>query len=227
MVIGNGLLARAFAPYAQHPDIVVFASGVSNSQEKAPEEFQKERDLFSKTMEKSRGLIVYFSTCSIYDVEQKNAPYVQHKLVMEDLVRAQARDHLIFRLPQVVGATPNPHTLTNFFRDRLLDGERFNVWANASRTIIDVDDVKTLCDHFIAKTPIRNRALNLYPPIASTALDLVRIMERVLNLHGNYEITARGSSPNVDAPEITEAAQACGIHFTSTYPEQVLRKYYG
>ncbi len=53
------------------------------------------------------------------------------------------------------------------------------------------------------------------------------MMERILNVKGDYEVADLGSSPEVDAPEIIEAALACGLQFASGYPEQVLRKYYG
>lgn len=146
---------------------------------------------------------------------------------METLIKGHGCDYLIFRLPQVVGATANRHTLTNFIRDRLVSGERFTVWANASRTIVDVHDVRILSDHFIADPSIRNRIIDIYPPISMSALELVRTMERVLDLKGDYEIANVGSSLNLDAPEIVQAAAACGVRFNSEYPEQVLRKYYG
>jgi nucleoside-diphosphate-sugar epimerase len=227
MVVGNGLLAGAFAAYAENPDIVIFASGVSNSGEKAPAEFERERTLLMGTLDKCNKLLIYFSTCSIFDSSLKSSLYIKHKIEMEYLVRAQDQDHLILRLPQVVGITKNPHTITNFIRDRLVHGEKFTVWANASRTIVDVDDVRTLADHFIADPAFRNRAINIFPPVHTGAVELVRMMERILDRKGCYEVANIGSSVDLDEPDITQAAIACGIRFTPDYPEQVLRKYYG
>ena len=227
MVVGNGLLAGAFAAYAENPDIVIFASGVSNSGEKAPSAFERERTLLQEALHKNKKLLVYFGTCSIYDSSLANSPYIKHKLEMESLVKSHGHDHLILRFPQVVGPTPNPHTITNFIRDRLISGEKFTVWANASRTIIDVDDGRALADYFIADPAFRNRAINIFPPVHTRALELVRMMERILVRKGCYAVADVGSSVDLDEPDIVQAAAAGGIRFTSDYPEQVLRKYYG
>lgn len=227
MVVGNGLLAGAFAAYAENPDVVIFASGVSNSGERTPTQFERERELLLNTLSEDTRLVVYFSTCSIYDTAPANSIYIEHKIEMESLLTAHDRGYLILRLPQVVGITQNPHTITNFIRDRLVRGEAFTVWANASRTLIDVEDVRALADHFIANPAYRNRAVNIFPPVHTGAVELVRLMERILDRKGSYEVANIGSSVDLDAPDIMQAAIACGIRFTADYPEQVLRKYYG
>jgi nucleoside-diphosphate-sugar epimerase len=153
--------------------------------------------------------------------------YIKHKLEMESLLKSHDGNHLILRLPQVVGKGGNPHTITNFIRDRLIGGEKFTVWANASRIIVDVDDVRALADHFIADPASRNRAINIFPPVHTGAVELVRMMERILDRKGCYEVANVGSSIDLDQPDIMQAAAACGIRFTPDYPEQVLRKYYG
>ncbi len=227
MVVGNGLLAGAFVAYAEDRDIVIFASGVSNSGERASAEFERERVLLTDTLKNDPALIIYFSTCSIFDPALSNSLYIKHKIEMESLLQAHGRDHMILRLPQVVGVTQNPHTITNFIRDRLVSGETFTVWANASRTLIDVDDVRALADHFIADPAFRNRAINIFPPMHTGAVALVRMMERILDRKGVYAVADVGSSVVLDDPDIVPAAIASGIRFTSDYPEQVLRKYYG
>lgn len=46
MIVGNGLVASAFLPYfAEDPEIMIFASGVSNSRETRKEEFVREEKL--------------------------------------------------------------------------------------------------------------------------------------------------------------------------------------
>jgi nucleoside-diphosphate-sugar epimerase len=227
MVVGNGLLAGAFAAYTENPNIVIFASGVSNSGEKSLGAFERERALLLRTLLENKKMLVYFGTCSIYDAALTNSIYINHKLEMEDLIKAHGRDHLILRLPQVVGTSGNPHTITNFIRDRLVSGEKFTVWGNASRTIVDVDDVRALADHFIADPAFRNRAINIFPPVHTGAVELVRMMERILDRKGCYEVANVGSSVDLEEPDIMQAAIASGIRFTPDYPEQVLRKYYG
>lgn len=122
MIVGNGLLASAFSPeWVSTHNAVLFASGVSNSHESQPEAFQREADLLSSHLERCSGAFIYFSTCSISDPDRAASFYAKHKLAMERRV-AQHPEHLILRLPQVVGRTSNPNTLTNFLVDKLKSG---------------------------------------------------------------------------------------------------------
>ena len=66
MVIGNGLLAKSFSKYKDDDQVIIFASGVSNSKEVNPEAFMREMDLLRSITNKD-ALLVYFSTCSVYD----------------------------------------------------------------------------------------------------------------------------------------------------------------
>ena len=45
MVIGNGLVASAFSKYKNDDDVIIFASGVSNSSTNKKEEFEREINL--------------------------------------------------------------------------------------------------------------------------------------------------------------------------------------
>lgn len=120
MIVGNGLLAAAFSDdFTERVDTVIFASGVSNSQECDSAAFIRERVLLEKVLQKERKKVVYFSTCSLYDPELKNSPYVKHKREMEALVRQTSR-HTIFRLPQVVGKILNARAESSFFYKYLL-----------------------------------------------------------------------------------------------------------
>ncbi len=84
MVIGNGMLAKEFTNYTQDSNILIFASGVSNSNETSFEAFQREEKLLLESIEKEKGKkLIYFSTCSMYDKYFKNNAYTEHKLNME------------------------------------------------------------------------------------------------------------------------------------------------
>ena len=41
MVVGNGMLAKAFEAYITNEKVVIYASGVSNSSENSDENFQR------------------------------------------------------------------------------------------------------------------------------------------------------------------------------------------
>jgi len=66
MVVGNGLLANTFKSYSDNEDVIIFASGVSNSGCVDPEQFKRESNLVAK-YKTSKKLFVYFSTSSIED----------------------------------------------------------------------------------------------------------------------------------------------------------------
>ena len=61
MVIGNGLIASAFERYKNNDDIIIFASGVSNSQETSELAFNREINLMKRYLNLDKKLI-YFST---------------------------------------------------------------------------------------------------------------------------------------------------------------------
>ena len=53
MVVGNGLIAKAFSHHANNPDVIIFASGVSDSACIDYREFNRERML--------RGGVTFYS----------------------------------------------------------------------------------------------------------------------------------------------------------------------
>jgi len=92
LIIGNGLIASAFnSNLRNNEDVIIFASGVSNSREVRSDEFFRERKLLVDTLALGK-YIAYFSTCSVDDPELLNTPYVAHKKEMEALVGGVLND---------------------------------------------------------------------------------------------------------------------------------------
>lgn len=230
MIIGNGLLAQAFKAYipafAEEHDLLVFASGVSNSQEKAPEPYARERAMLEEALELDR-FVLYFSTCSVSDPELSHMPYVQHKKEMEALMMERARRKAIFRLPQVVGATPNPHTLTNYLHAQISTGARFKVWLNARRNLIDVADVASIVCHLVENHAADGVVTNIAAPSSTGILELVHIFEEVLDKRANYETVDAGASYDIEADLALRTAAEAGITFGPDYATRLVRKYYG
>lgn len=228
MIIGSGMLARVFGEADLDPsEVLIFASGVSNSQCEDRREFERERNLLSQWLSDSMTLkcFVYFSTCSVNDQESLRTPYVQHKLQMEQLVRAY-RGHLILRLPQVAGRTPNPHTLLNYLYARIARGERFSLWLRARRNVIDCDDVRTL-----GVALINNGVHGDTIAIANTRdyamIEIVETLERVCRGHAVYDAVDRGGACDIDVSRILPLLRDSGIVFGDDYLQRVLGKYYG
>ena len=119
MIIGNGLIAQSFRPhFDKYEDtVILFASGVSNSKLTLESEYVREQLLLKDAL-KLNKLLVYFSTCSIFDPTLQDSKYIQHKLAMESLIEKNDK-HLIVRLPNVVGKIGNPNTMYNFFINQI------------------------------------------------------------------------------------------------------------
>jgi len=227
MIVGSGMMASAFrVPITERADIVVHAAGVSNSQCIDPREFEREGTLLQKTIRKAGAAdcLVYLSTCSILDPTSASSPYVRHKLAMEEHVRAHPR-HLILRLPQVAGRTPNPHTLLNYLHARIARGERFSIWGGARRNIIDCKDVCEIGVRLI-EGGVRAETVNVACSHDHSLIEIVDILTRVIAGHAVYDVLERGAAYAIDIDRISPFLAAAGASFDKDYLERVLRKYY-
>ena len=228
MIVGHGLMARSFAGRMTHSaDVLVHAAGVSNSQCSDVRDFERERAAVEQSLRHavSAACYVYFSTCSVLDPSTSGTPYVSHKIAMEALVRAHP-GHLILRLPQVAGVTPNPHTLLNFLHARIARGERFSVWRHARRNVIDSADVRALGLAAI-DAGIRAATLNIACVQDYTILEIVETMERVVAGHAVYDVVEQGAVYPIDIEPMRALLPRAGVSFEGNYLDRVLRKYYG
>lgn len=229
MIVGSGLLARAFThAFSQRENVCIYAAGVSNSNCIDPKEFARERRRLADALQYAIHVdaFVYFGTCSIFDPEALNTPYVQHKLAMEEMVHKHPRN-LILRLPQVAGKTPNPHTLLNFLYARIVRSERFNLWRMAKRNIIDVADVTLIAQQLIKNNSMRNTALNIANVVQYSMADIVSAMGRVVGKCAVYEVVERGSEYRIDISDILPVMEEACVKFGNDYLEKVLGRYYG
>ncbi|MDD2701321.1 MAG: hypothetical protein PHH36_08775 [Sideroxydans sp.] len=230
MIEGSGLIAQAFMREGAQRlhDTCIYAAGVSNSCCRDSYEFLRERERFEAVVAACPAdtRFVYFSSCSIDDPSVRDTAYVQHKLRMEARVRRCPR-HLILRLPQVAGRTPNPHTLLNFLHQRMTRGQRFQVWAGARRNIIDVADVAHITLYLIRREDAQGETVNVANPHSTGMLDIVRAMERVLDIRAEFDLIDRTSGAHIDVSRIEAALRRCGIRFGDAYLARVIDKYYG
>lgn len=140
-IIGNGLLAKTFLEYNKYSNIkcVIFASGVSNSNENDEINFLKEINLIKKTIvENGNEKLIYFSSIFL----NRENPYYRHKIEIENLIKKNFIDFLIIRLPQLVGKGGNPNNIFNFFKEKIKKGELIHILDNSERSLIDVEDVR-------------------------------------------------------------------------------------
>ncbi|MGH8037796.1 MAG: NAD-dependent epimerase/dehydratase family protein [Stenotrophomonas sp.] len=223
MIIGSGLIARAFGQFADDQDTVIFASGVSNSREQDPDAFARERDLLLKQLDGGLHL-VYFGSCNVVNPGQ-DSPYFEHKRAMEHLVSTSGSG-TVFRLPQVVGRTRNPNTLTNYLRDCIVDGRSLTLWTRAQRNLIDIDDVALIATHLLSQAR-KPSVLSIATPWSLAMPHLVSLFEQVLGRRAQVELIDRGEEMHIDSAVAEGVAADIGLDFGPDYPLRVIQKYYG
>lgn len=140
MIIGNGLIAKSFKKEKFFfKDVIIFASGISNSKNIDLYEFQKEMDLIKKILKKKNTeKFIYFSSLDVY--RNVKTPYIRHKINIEKLL-IKEKNVLIVRLPQLIGNSKNEFTLFNYFRFNLKKNKKIIIFKNFYRNFIDVDDL--------------------------------------------------------------------------------------
>lgn len=227
MVIGNGLVAKAFDVYRSNNRYLIFASGVSDSTNTDSEAFEREQQLLIKCIKEHRDKIfVYFSTCSVYDKALSHTAYVLHKLKMEELIVSFHTQYYIFRISNLVGNSNNPHTIVNFFVRHILSGEFFYLWNNASRNIIDVDDAFLICDHVLQNNRNSNEIINIANTVNYDVKAIVKEIEAFFQINGNYKFVDNDSHPEIDVSAIKGIISALDINFGSNYLKMIINKYY-
>ena len=229
MIVGSGLLARAFAAdFGTSHQVCIYSAGVSNSGCRDAREFRRESTRLAEAMERSRDFdaFVYFGTCSAGDPEGFDTPYVEHKLRMERLV-AEHPQHLILRLPQVAGPTVNPHTLLNYLYARISRSESFQLWLRARRNVVDVQDVAAIARELIRPPEMRRQIVNVANTVSHSIADIVLTFEAVIGKSAVCERVDTGTAYHIDTTVIRPYLNAAGVHFDDHYLQNVISKYYG
>lgn len=222
------MIATRFSDFADRNDVVIFASGVSNSKETRPEPFARERQLVEDTLAQcSESLFVYFSTASVDDPTEQGSPYVTHKLALERLIAERATNHLLVRASNVVGGPGNPHTVLNFFVDRIRRNEPFTIWEHASRNLIDLDDVYNVVTHFIGEPSTWNRTILVANPYSTSPLELVQAIEAHTGQKAQYELVDRGIPFALSIDSISDQLDVSNSNWQpERYVAHLLKKYY-
>ena len=234
MIIGSGFIAKNFKKkiiLIKKYRIAIYASGVSNSKSINKNNFLRERRKIISYKNKINSLIfIYISTCSIYDPSRKNTAYVKHKLNMENLVKKNFNKFVIVRFAEVFGFDNNKNNLINFFYQKIINNNKFILWVNSRRNIIDIDDAVKLCLNFIKKIK-KYKKVKLEINIANTmyvsVLSIVNIIEKLTLKKAIYDKIAFGNLHWRIRPLVSKRIiQMSSVIFNKYYLEKVLGKYY-
>lgn len=221
IIIGNGLLAKAFLK-ANINNCLFFCSGVSNSSETREEAFDREKKLLINSINQyNNKCIVYFSSISAPKV---NSPYFNHKINMENIIVDTAKDYIILRLPQVAGAVVNS-TLLSFITQNIYLGKSFKVFKNATRTIVDVEDIVKITELIYIQSN-RKIILNICPKYSFEPEFLVQLISKELGIKALYEVVDEGFPQTCELNSNTES-QIISDFFSERpqYLENLVNKY--
>lgn len=196
MIIGNGQLAKAFNGL-ELQNVVIFASGVPNSNCTDEAQFERERKLLTSVMKAHpHKTLVYFSSCALSSEAYPKNRYYQHKEQMEVLVKTSS-EYFIFRIPQLFGELKNHNTLINYLYFKIINKEPFTIYNDAYRYVIDIEDVVRLVSHYITSNPMY-RAIDIANPHRYSVVEIVEILEALTNCKANYGLVDKSDGYMLD-----------------------------
>lgn len=225
MVIGNGLISSAFINDYQFDDeVIIFASGVSNSLETDPVSFKREELLLQETIQKyPHKKIIYFT--SFIDTSIKKIKYAQHKYNMGKIIKKSGLPYIILKLPQIMGKGGNPNNLLNYIIKNIISNNEICVYKNTYKAIIDVNDVKAVIDILVKKWGIYNLEIGFSYIEKLLVEDIIKILEDHLNKKANIKFV---ESIPYDFPEKSLFAKKFIEMLEieeSGYTEKIIKKY--
>ena len=227
MVIGNGMIANRFMSYKDNDDVIIFASGVSNSKDTVEENFIREFQLLHKTVsDYTDKTLVYFSTCSLEDNDLALAPYVIHKKTVEEFIKNNVARFYLFRISNLAGTSNNPYTLLNYFIFNILKNLPLTVWKNAYRNIIGIDDMFSIANHLLQTKENINAIINIANPVNYSVPYIVKTIEHHLNKRATVNELDRGDDYKIDVSLIEPLFNKLNIQFNENYLAALLKKYY-
>lgn len=226
MIVGNGMIANTLKLlYADDPNVLVFASGVSNSKETRIEAFEREKRLLCKHLD-FKGVILYFSTCSIFDPSLQHRQYIRHKFEVEALIEERASQYLILRLPNLVGKTDNPNTFFNFMKNRIKKGEELSVFRNATRYFLDTEDLLFIIPRLLEVLSNYQEKLNVVFNNNITVLETIEIFRAIHETSFLFTPIDKGTAYDVDNRRFVELMGSNFLNYVNPRVEDIFRKYF-
>jgi nucleoside-diphosphate-sugar epimerase len=223
MVIGDGSIATIFhKKYDSNQDYLIFASGVSDSNQKNNKEFEREKTLVLNSIEKyPESKFVYFSSIFVESIKNE---YYSHKLEIENLIKTNCDIFLIIRLPQIISLSGNRKNLINLFVDSIKNNKEIIIYKNTFRSIIDIDDVFRVVDNVLDKC--QNDTL-LFSGIES--IEVINLCEKISKSLSTPPVIRLVEGINSEfkldnSKEIEKAIHECNIDKIN-YIDKILKKY--
>jgi nucleoside-diphosphate-sugar epimerase len=220
IIVGTGMLAKSFRNIPD-ANVLIFASGVSNSSEKRRSEFDREIKFLIKSYEKyPEKKLLYFSS---YAAKSGNTPYAKHKAYIENLIREISSEFLIFRLPQVVGFSNN-NTLFNYLIKSIFRNEKIVINKNSYRSLLDVCDlVRIVC--LVIGLEIKNEVVPIGPASPKSIMEILWCIETVVGLKANSQFVDAGDYQSEEMEKLVNLIGDNDPVLRKEYQDEVIIKY--
>ncbi len=226
---GSGFLAKAFKKklaFFKKNVIILYVAGISNSLEKRNKEFKREFKRIEEFIKSNDKKIVYISTCSIFD-NSRNHAYVKNKIKIEKLIRLKVKKYIIIRLPELVGSNKNPNTLVNFFYNKITKKKKFNLWINAKRNLLDIEDVIKMTLYYVNIYKNKNKVMNLLNTKFYYASEILENLEKITKKKALYnEKKVKSYKYKIKNELNSRAIKKLNLKFNKSYLNHILKKYY-
>ena len=224
MIIWNGLIWTALK-LIDSDEYIFFASWVSDSKINDEVQFIREIDLLNKYLDTGAKLI-YFSSCSIYDTTLQSTPYVTHKKNIEKLICQNASNYLIVRISNIVWNAWNSNNIMNFLYEAIKTKKDFNIWKDAERSLLDVEDLVVMLDNYLQSFPDdANNTITLANPMPVNIFDMVKAFESFLNISAHTTIEEKWEKVNIYT-QLSKTLFPFNHLSNTQYLTKLINKYY-
>lgn len=223
MIAGNGLIAKKFFKnFHEKEDIVIFASGVSDSTEKRNSEFLKEKNILNLYLNNYKNAkFIYFS--SIMTINDMRSEYINHKKEIESIIQEKAKSYFIIRVPQIIGYGGNKKNIINDFKYKILNNKPLEIHKDTYRAIIDLDDLYDIVLQLINE--INNEIINISYIQKIYIHDLAKLMSEILNKEINLIVKEKGFSIETENSYIIDKIINSFKIDRTYYTQKCLKKY--
>ncbi len=141
-------------------------------------------------------------------------------------LQKQQKQFYIFRISNLVGRSDNPNTVLNFFFYHIRHVINFDLWSNATRNLLDIDDMYKIIDYILQKKTFKNDIINIANPVNYSVIEIITAIETLMGVRANYIPISKGKDFVIDVSLISPLFTKLNIHFGKTYLTNLLQKYY-
>jgi len=224
MIIGNGLIANAFKnSNIDHSNLIIFASGVSNSKEIRLEEYERELKLLTEVISQEEyKKLIYFSSCSVSSTSQSE--YNKYKSRIELFIQEAVDNYLILKLPNVVGKAASNNQLVNYFYNSLLNQREIILNTDCIRHLIDVADLPSIVELLVKLEP-NSKIISVAFDNGVSVNEIIRHLESALGAtFNNLKKIQSGNDYYIDNQIFLKYLDNTNNY--NTNPELIIKKYY-